>query len=167
MFFPYLWPVDNRLLQLRAVLTGLCLFGSNILHLLVPIQFGILTDSFIDTGKTSPWTQFLIFAVLKLADSEAGISLLRGWLWLPVNYYSEETLGAATFSHVMRLSSDFHDDHSSINVVFDVRRGVNGVTGLLEIILLKTTPMVRDIGILSNDHVPRQDHMLITCRPST
>jgi hypothetical protein len=45
IFFPYVWPFNNKMLQFRAVLVGGCLLASNALHVLVPRQMGIMIDS--------------------------------------------------------------------------------------------------------------------------
>lgn len=47
MFIPYVWPVNDRKLQFRAVLVGVVLLASNALNVLVPIQFGIMVQSLI------------------------------------------------------------------------------------------------------------------------
>lgn len=55
IFFPYVWPVHSKSLQLRAVLVGCCLLASNALNVLVPRQLGIMVDGVNNhiTGKFS------------------------------------------------------------------------------------------------------------------
>lgn len=48
MFIPFVWPVNHKMLQLRAVLVAITLLASNALNLLVPIQFGIMVQSLIN-----------------------------------------------------------------------------------------------------------------------
>ncbi|KAL1901939.1 hypothetical protein Sste5346_001645 [Sporothrix stenoceras] len=83
IFFPYIWPVNNRPLQIRALLVGVCLLANNALNVLIPRQLGIIMDSLSHENDKNPWVQVIIFAGLKFAASQAGISLLRQWLWIP------------------------------------------------------------------------------------
>ncbi|KAI1822404.1 hypothetical protein F4861DRAFT_532250 [Xylaria intraflava] len=144
VFFPYIWPVGNRRLQLYVVLVGLCLLAGNGLNFLIPRQYGALLDSFSSASDKSPWVQVMIFAVLKVLSSESGIPLLRHVLWTPVEYYSHEALSVAAYSHVMNLSSEFHDSQSSSDIQVAISNGYH-ITNLLESICFQAIPMVIDL----------------------
>lgn len=47
MFVPFIWPVNDKKLQFRAILVGIVLLASNAFNVLVPIQFGIMVQSLI------------------------------------------------------------------------------------------------------------------------
>ncbi|KAK8137790.1 ABC transporter [Apiospora sp. TS-2023a] len=147
VFFPYVWPVGNGRLQFHAALVGLCLILGNVVNVLIPRQLGIVMDTL--SGKEagrSPWVEVVIFASLKLASSEAGISLLRNMLWLPVDYYAIEALSNAAYSHVMRLSSDFHDSQSSSDLILAISSG-HHISNMLESICFQALPMVVDLVV--------------------
>ncbi|KAI1119547.1 hypothetical protein F5Y14DRAFT_7482 [Nemania sp. NC0429] len=144
VFFPYIWPVRNRRLQLHVVLVGLCLLAGNGLNFLIPRQYGAVLDSLGGTSAESPWIQVMIFAVLRLLSSEAGLPLLRQLLWIPVEYYSHEALSVAAYSHVMNLSSEFHDGQSSSDIQVAISNGYH-ITTLLESICFQAIPMVIDL----------------------
>jgi ABC-type transport system involved in Fe-S cluster assembly fused permease/ATPase subunit len=143
---PYVWPVNNVVLQLRAVLVGVCLLLANALNVLIPRQLGILTDSLSGVNDSNPWIQVLIFAALRFCASEAGLSLVRQWLWLPVEFYSYEAISNAAYSHVLNLSSDFHDSKSSADIITAMRAGQN-ISTMLESICFQAIPSMIDMTV--------------------
>ncbi|RYC62414.1 hypothetical protein CHU98_g3795 [Xylaria longipes] len=146
VFFPYIWPVGNRRLQIHVVLVGLCLLAGNGLNFLIPRQYGAVLDSLGGASKESPWVQVMIFAVLRVLSSEAGLPLIRYLLWMPVEYYSHEALSVAAYSHVMNLSSEFHDSQSSSDIQVAISNGYH-ITSLLESICFQAIPMVIDLVV--------------------
>ncbi|KAL2257710.1 hypothetical protein VTK26DRAFT_9274 [Humicola hyalothermophila] len=144
VFFPYIWPVNRRSLQIRVVLVGFCLLAMNFINVLIPRQFGIITDSLAGENDRNPWTEVMIFAGLKLVASEAGLSLLRQWLWIPVEYYSFDAISNAAYSHVLNLSSDFHDSKSSSDIMVAIQCG-QSISNLLESICFRAVPMLIDM----------------------
>ncbi|KAI1371702.1 hypothetical protein F4677DRAFT_288409 [Hypoxylon crocopeplum] len=146
IFFPYIWPVNNRRLQLYAALVGLCLLAGNALNFLIPRQYGAVMDSLSGVSGSNPWVQVAIFAGLRLLASEAGISLLRQMLWLPIEYYSEEAVTVAAYSHIMNLSSEFHDSKSSSDLLVAISNGTS-ISNMLESICFQALPMLIDLVI--------------------
>ncbi|KAI2462942.1 hypothetical protein F4781DRAFT_156709 [Annulohypoxylon bovei var. microspora] len=146
IFFPYIWPVKNRRLQLYAALVGLCLLAGNVLNFLIPRQYGAVMDSLSGVSGSNPWIQVAIFAGLRLLASEAGINLLRQMLWLPIEYYSEEALTAAAYSHIMNLSSEFHDSKSSSDLIVAISNGTS-ISNMLDSICFQALPMLIDLVI--------------------
>ncbi|KAI1073641.1 hypothetical protein F5B20DRAFT_497752 [Whalleya microplaca] len=146
VFFPYVWPVNNRRLQFHAALVGLCLLAGNALNFLIPRQYGAVMDSLSGVSGKSPWIQVAVFAGLRLLSSEAGISLLRQQLWLPVELYSQEVLTVAAYSHVMNLSSEFHDSKSSSDLIVAISNG-SAISNMLESICFQALPMLIDLVV--------------------
>ncbi|KAK4193484.1 hypothetical protein QBC35DRAFT_371888 [Podospora australis] len=146
VFFPYVWPVKHRSLQIRVVLVGVCLLTMNAINVLIPRQLGIITDSLSGANNRNPWTEVLFFAGLKLVASEAGLSLLRQWLWIPVEYYSFDALSTAAYSHVLNLSSDFHDTKSSSDIMMAIQSG-QSISNMLESICFRAVPMLIDMTV--------------------
>lgn len=146
VFFPYIWPVGNRRLQIHVVLVGICLLAGNGLNFLIPRQYGAVLDSLGGASTESPWVQVMIFAVLRVLSSEAGLPLIRYLLWMPVEYYSHEALSVAAYSHVMNLSSEFHDSQSSSDIQVAISNGYH-ITSLLESICFQAIPMIIDLVV--------------------
>lgn len=146
IFFPYIWPVHNRRLQVYAGLVGVCLIAGNALNLLIPRQMGIILDALNGTSDRNPWIEVVVFAALRLAASEAGINLIRSMLWLPVEYYGEEAIQVAAYSHVMNLSADFHDSKSSSDLIVAISHGTS-ISRMLESICFEAIPMLIDLVV--------------------
>ncbi|KAK4658476.1 hypothetical protein QC762_102140 [Podospora pseudocomata] len=146
VFFPYVWPVNHRSLQVRVVLVGVCLLAMNAINVLIPRQMGIIMDSLAGDVDRNPWTEVMIFAGLKLVASEAGLSLLRQWLWIPVEYYSFDAMSTAAYSHVLNLSSDFHDSKSSSDIMMAIQSG-QSISNMLESICFQAVPMLIDMTV--------------------
>jgi hypothetical protein len=146
VFFPYIWPVGNRRLQIHVVLVGLCLLAGNGLNFLIPRQYGAVLDSLGGESTQSPWVQVMIFAVLRVLASESGLPLLRNLLWIDVEYYSHEALSVAAYSHVMNLSSEFHDSQSSSDIQVAISNGYH-ISNLLESLCFQAIPMVIDLVV--------------------
>ncbi|KAL2198970.1 hypothetical protein P885DRAFT_31750 [Corynascus similis CBS 632.67] len=146
VFFPYIWPVNRRSLQVRVVLVGFCLLAMNFINLLIPRQLGIIMDSLAGTNGRNPWDEVLLFAGLKLVASEAGLSLLRQWLWIPVEFYSFDAISTAAYSHVLNLSSDFHDSKSSSDIMMAISCG-QSISNILESICFRAVPMLIDMVV--------------------
>ncbi|KAH9886803.1 hypothetical protein F4778DRAFT_439544 [Xylariomycetidae sp. FL2044] len=144
IFIPYIWPVGNRRLQTHAALVGVCLLANNGLNFLIPRQYGMVMDSLSGVSGKNPWVQVAIFAGLRLLSSEAGISLIRQLLWLPVEYYSREAMTMAAFSHVMSLSSEFHDSKSTSDTIVAISRG-DSISDMLESICFRAIPSIIDL----------------------
>lgn len=153
LFLPYIWPVNDRRLQFHAILVGLCLLVKNALNVLIPNQLGIVTKSLTESSLQepskspwNPWIQVLIFAGLKLSASEAGISLLRQRLWLPVEQYSERAILEAAHSHILNLDAHFHDTKSLSDMLMAIQNG-ESISRILETICFQALPNLIDLGI--------------------
>lgn len=153
LFLPYIWPVNDRRLQFHAVLVGLCLLVKNALNVLIPNQLGIVTKSLTESSLQepskspwNPWIQVLIFAGLKLSASEAGISLLRQRLWLPVEQYSERAILEAAHSHILNLDAHFHDTKSLSDMLMAIQNG-ESISRILETICFQALPNLIDLAI--------------------
>ncbi|KAL6808883.1 hypothetical protein GGI42DRAFT_365834 [Trichoderma sp. SZMC 28013] len=145
ILLPHVWPAGNRNLQLRAAAVVLCMFASNALNVLIPRQTGIIMDT-LNRKTGNPWTAVINFALLRLLASASGVELIRQWLWLPVKHFSRESLTRASFSHVMKLSADFHDSKNSSDMMVAIQGG-HSITNAIESLLFQTIPMLVDMCI--------------------
>ena len=120
--------------------------AKNAVNLLIPRQLGIVLDTLNKLNGLNPWVQVVIYAALRLVASEAGLSLLRQWLWLPVEYYAFDAMSTAAYSHVLNLSSDFHDTKSSSDIMMAIQSG-QSVSNMLESICFSAVPMLIDMVV--------------------
>ncbi|KAL5314080.1 hypothetical protein ACEPPN_018504 [Leptodophora sp. 'Broadleaf-Isolate-01'] len=149
IFFPYVWPYHNRVLQFRAVLVCFCLLATNALNVLVPNQMGVMIDSltnYHNGDKSSKiWLPIAVYAALRFISGGAGIGWLKKWLWMPLEQYSYDALSTASHAHLMSLSSDFHDNKNSSDLTQAVHGG-RSVTELLDIVCFQVVPMFIDLA---------------------
>lgn len=153
LFFPYVWPVNDRRLQVYAGLVGLCLLANNAFNVLIPNQLGVVLRTLQDASKDedtssswNPWIQVIIFAFLKLSASTAGISMLRQRLWLPVEQYAERAMVEAAHSHILNLDAQFHDTKSLSDMLMAIQNG-EAISSLLETICFEMVPNLIDLGV--------------------
>lgn len=146
VFFPYIWPVNNKALQTRIALVGICLLAMNVVNVMIPRQLGIVMDSLGGSNGSNPWVGVLVFGGLKLVASEAGLSLLRQYLWIPVEFYSYDAISTAAYSHVLNLSSDFHDSKSSSDIMMAITAG-QSISSMLDSICFRAIPMLIDFVV--------------------
>ncbi|RDW94363.1 p-loop containing nucleoside triphosphate hydrolase-10 [Coleophoma crateriformis] len=151
VLFPHIWPVHSKRLQFRAVLVGCCLLAANALNLLLPRQLGIMIDTLqkysIGEGTVQHvWLPVVIYAILRFADSGSCLKWLQNWLWLPLEQYSYDALSTASHSHIMRLSSDFHDSKETSDLTMAIAGG-RSVADLLDIVCFQMIPMLIDLGV--------------------
>ncbi|KAM7206937.1 hypothetical protein V8F33_000036 [Rhypophila sp. PSN 637] len=145
IFFPYIWPSGRPALQFRIALVGVCLLINNGLNVLIPRQIGIVMDSLYGINFKNPWVEVMIYVGFRIVASSAGISGIRSWLWYPVENYSSEALRTAAYSHVMRLSADFHDSKSSSDIQVAIIYGTR-ISDLIESVCFEVVPMFIDLS---------------------
>lgn len=145
IFFPYIWPSGRPWLQFRIALVGGCLLINNGLNVMIPRQIGIVMDSLYGINYKNPWVEVMIYVGFRIIASSAGISGIRSWLWYPVENYSSEALRTAAYSHVMRLSADFHDAKSSSDIQVAIIYGTR-ISDLIESVCFEVVPMFIDLS---------------------
>ncbi|KAI0798412.1 P-loop containing nucleoside triphosphate hydrolase protein [Xylaria sp. FL0064] len=143
---PYIWPQNSRDLQIRIVLTGLCILANNGINLLVPRQYGILIDYLRTSLGKNPWPDVALFMALRLLSSEAGIQIVQKMLWRLVEEYWEKALTTAAFSHIMHLSADFHDSTDPTDLQMAIMSG-NSISHIAEMACFRAIPTMIDLAI--------------------
>lgn len=150
LFLPYIWPVHNRRLQIRAALVGVCLLIDNAFNVLIPNQLGVVTKALSSSGTEqsswNPWIQVLIFAALKLSASQCGLELIQSMLWLPVEQYSEGAIVEAAHSHILNLDAHFHDTKTLSDMLLAVQNG-GSISSLLHTICFELIPNLIDVFV--------------------
>ncbi|POS87021.1 hypothetical protein EPUL_002063, partial [Erysiphe pulchra] len=168
IFLPFIWPFKEKKLQLRAIFVIFCLVGSSILNVLVPRQMGAMIDSLTKYAQGDHtyniWLPSIIYIALRFANGSSGISLLQKWLWNPIEQYSYGALTTASHSHMMNLSSDFHDSKITSDLIQAIFGG-RSISLLLEAVFFQIVPMSIDlllaIGYLASQFGPYMGLMLM------
>jgi ABC-type transport system involved in Fe-S cluster assembly fused permease/ATPase subunit len=144
-FLPHLWP-KSFLLQLHFPALACCVIAERVLNVAIPIILGKLVNSLGDAenGMHVPWTMISLYILSRLLASQAGISLLQNWLWLPVEKNAHVQLSVAGYNHVMNMSCDFHDSKASARLWQTLHRGVS-IVQLFDLLSFELLPMIADL----------------------
>ena len=115
-FLPYVWPSSEPRLYLNIVGVGICLLGTRILNVLIPMQLGAVIDSLAQPDSPFPFSSIVLYISYRwLANT--GLASLKGYLWGDVDKWSSHAISTAAYNRVMGLSSDYHDTKSSGRLV--------------------------------------------------
>ncbi|KAJ6263331.1 Heavy metal tolerance protein [Drechslerella dactyloides] len=151
VFWPMIWPSKNKKLRFYMFLISLILVGRSVLNLLVPRQFGLVTDSFLeathgDGSRSAPWVQVSLFIVFRLLQSNAGLLALKDYLWIPVEQYSYRMITTSAYNHILSLSYDFHCDKRS-GELFASISNARSINLFIDMMLFSFVPMLVDLFI--------------------
>ncbi|KAF3924777.1 hypothetical protein ABW21_db0200577 [Orbilia brochopaga] len=151
IFWPMIWPSKNKKLRFYMLLISLILIGQSVLNLLVPRQFGLVTDSFLeaihgDGSKSAPWVQVSLFIMFRLLQSNAGLLAMKDYLWIPVEQYSYRMITTSAYNHILSLSYDFHCDKRS-GELFASISNARSINLFIDMMLFSFVPMLVDLFI--------------------
>ncbi|OCK76658.1 hypothetical protein K432DRAFT_385263 [Lepidopterella palustris CBS 459.81] len=148
IFLPYIWPSNNRIMQLYIVVIGLCLVAERILNVVTPNQLGVIVDKLSDTAGSGylPWKEVGLWIFYRWLSSRAALGALQNVLQLRISYWSYIKLTSVAFGHVMGLSMDFHDNKDSGELIKSVEQA-NALNSLIELVLFDTSPVIIDLFI--------------------
>ncbi|KAF3154175.1 hypothetical protein TWF569_001000 [Orbilia oligospora] len=151
VFWPMIWPSQDRKLKFYMCVIGLILAGQSALNVLVPRQFGLVTDSFLEathgSGQgPSPWVQVSLFIVFKLLQSNAGLFAIKDYLWIPIEQYSYRMITTSAYNHILSLSYDFHCDKRS-GELFASISNARSINLFIDMMLFRFIPMLADLFI--------------------
>lgn len=115
-FLPYVWPSSKPKLYLNIVGVGLCLLGTRILNVLMPMQLGAVIDTLAKPDSPIPFSNIALYISYRWF-ANSGLRSLKGYLWEDVERWSSHAISTAAYNHVIGLSSDYHDTKSSGRLV--------------------------------------------------
>lgn len=148
IFLPYIWPSNDRWMQLWLLAMLFSIAIERVLTLLIPRQLGIITDALVNgAGKGYfPWRELLVWGCLHFINISVGVELLKSMANTRINAYTHKQLASAAFNHVMSLSMDYHTSKSSGELLKAIEQGTE-VGSLLETIVFGAGPMLIDLVI--------------------
>jgi ABC-type transport system involved in Fe-S cluster assembly fused permease/ATPase subunit len=147
LFLPYVWPKNDRRLQVHFVICILIVFLQRVLMLLVPTQLGNITN--ILAGKDGafgmPWIPIIVYVIYRLFQGGQGLlAACRTLLWIPIQQYSFRELSVACFEHIHQLSLEFHLNKKTGEVISALSKG-DAVNTFLESVTFQMMPMLVDL----------------------
>lgn len=149
VFFPYLWPANERKLQLQVVISVFIMVLQRVLNIAVPTVVGGITDALAgEKGKVHmPWGLVCLFVFLRFMQGGNGLlSAIRSIVWLPVSQYCYRALSTASFEHVHSLSLDFHLGKKTGEVTSALGKGAS-INNFLENVTFQVLPMLVDLSL--------------------
>jgi ATP-binding cassette, subfamily B, vacuolar membrane transporter HMT1/ACLQ len=149
VFFPYLWPTENKRLQMTVLACFTLVVLQRAVNVLVPFQIGVITDDL--SGENGPvhipWAGIITYICLRsLQGSNSLIGAIRSYLWIPVSQYAYRELTIASFEHVHNLSLDFHISKKTGEVLSALGKG-NSINNFLDQITFQVVPMIVDLVV--------------------
>lgn len=146
IFLPYIWPSNNRLLQLRLLGVVFCLIIMRVFKVLAPRQLGIVFSSLDASFSHIPLQELGLYLLYNWIESSGVLNTIKGYLWLPVEQNAHKSVTLAAYDRVMMLSCDFHDEKKSGELFKSIEQG-HSIYGLFETILFRLLPMVFDLAV--------------------
>ncbi|KHN98942.1 ABC transporter, transmembrane domain, type 1 [Metarhizium album ARSEF 1941] len=126
VFLPIILPYKHRPTQMWIVALGICIVLQRILTLMIPRQYGILTEAIGNMSGTGqvPWRELITWGLLNF-PIEATLSLVHSRAGERVSQFAYRQLTTLAFSHVMNLSMDYHTSKSTGRVAKAIEQGSN------------------------------------------
>ncbi|KAK9321434.1 P-loop containing nucleoside triphosphate hydrolase protein [Lipomyces orientalis] len=171
-FFPYVWPYNDRKLQLNIVLCMLIIVLQRVVNILVPYQLGKVTDQLsTGSGKLAiPWGRIALYLCLRYMQGSGSIlGFVQGRLWMAVSQYSYRSLSVLGFEHVLGLGLDFHLSQRSSEIISTLDKG-HAITSFVEKITFQLVPMFIDMTLAIGFFVVTMDRfyaMFVICVATT
>lgn len=151
LLLPFLWPSEDRILQLRILGCFFILIAGRIVNVLVPLQFKIVIDGLTPKDGKSPkfeWQHILLYVFLCALQGTVGIlSTWQSFMWIPVGQATTKRISVAMFEHLHKLSLRFHVGRKTGEILRVQDRGVTSVVSLLSSILFNVIPTLFDIAL--------------------
>ncbi|KAJ2849738.1 ATP-binding cassette-type vacuolar membrane transporter Hmt1, partial [Coemansia erecta] len=149
ILLPFLWPSNDRILQIRIFACVLILAAGRLVNVLAPLQFKIVVDS-LSPKDGSPakfqWAHVLLYALLRALQGSVGIlSTIQSFVWIPVGQSTTKRISVDMFKHLHKLSLRFHVGRKTGEILRVQDRGVTSVVSLLSSVIFNVLPTLVDI----------------------
>ena len=162
MLFPYVWPNNSSLLQLKLVAVILILLTVRVAKVFVPIYSknivnelagNVIGNSTASTHSIQiPWINIGVYCLLSFFIGSGGtgsglMTNINGFMWISITQYTYKKLQMQLFKHLHSLSLRFHLGRKTGAVMKILDRGTSSVTNILQWILFQIAPAIIDIVI--------------------
>ncbi|KAF9484487.1 hypothetical protein BDN70DRAFT_989577 [Pholiota conissans] len=143
---PYLWPKNDRWLQLLAALCLFILLLGRVVNLAMPLTLGRLVQILEGQREGTLWPYLFGYTALRFLQGSGGLSALQDCLWTPVMQYSDREMSQLSFDHLLNLSYAWHTKRKTGEILRVLDRGA-AINHTLELILFSILPTFIDIGV--------------------
>ncbi|KAL8669122.1 MAG: hypothetical protein Q9168_006274 [Polycauliona sp. 1 TL-2023] len=143
LFVPMVWPTKRPVLYLNMLGCVLCVLCNRAVNVLQPRQLGIVVNT-LASGSGSPYLGIGLYVFYYWLPGVLGTA--RTLLWLPVDQYAQGQIPVEAFRHIMRLSSEFHDNKQSGELYQTITQG-GSISNLLDMVCWRFCPKLLDIII--------------------
>ncbi|GFO44776.1 ATP-binding cassette sub-family b member 6, mitochondrial-like, partial [Plakobranchus ocellatus] len=156
--FPYVWPKNQRLLQITVFICLIILGAGRAVNVFVPIYSKKIVNS-LTYDKDNPeqtlsfrWDYIIIFTVFTfLKGGGTGttglLNNMRSLLWIKIQQYTTRSIQLKLFTHLHSLSLRWHLGRKTGEVLRVIDRGTNSINTLLSYILFQIFPTIADVVI--------------------
>ncbi|RUS34342.1 ABC transporter type 1, transmembrane domain-containing protein, partial [Jimgerdemannia flammicorona] len=148
--FPFMWPRNDRRLQLLIVLCLLLLVAERVVNVLLPISYKNVVDALAKEGGGGRvvWKEILIFVGLRMLQGGVGfIGTAQKGLWVPIGQFTTRELQVRMFEHLLNLSLRFHLNRKTGEILRVQDRGVTSIVTLLTTICFNILPTLTDVTV--------------------
>ncbi|KAK7953077.1 hypothetical protein PG988_013771 [Apiospora saccharicola] len=146
IFLPMLWPSGDRGIQVCLAVAALAVMAERALNLLVPRQLGIIGEELAAGAGDGqmPWKSIGLWILFAALRSEAGLPMVKEMLQVPVRQSTRQKIMTTSFSHVMHLSMDFHNEKSSGELIRAIEQA-SELQEMLEFVFFTVAPVFVDL----------------------
>ncbi|KAK7913842.1 heavy metal tolerance protein precursor [Apiospora marii] len=148
IFWPLLWPRGDRGIQVCLAVAALAVMAERALNLLVPRQLGIIGEELAAGAGDGqmPWKSIGLWVLFAALRSEAGLPMIKELLQVPVRQATRQNIMTTSFSHVMHLSMDFHNEKSSGELIRAIEQA-SELQEMLEFVCFTVAPVFVDLAV--------------------
>lgn len=144
IFLPSIWPTNNRKLQLHIIRSLVCVVAMRFFKITAPFQLGILIHALGNGSGHRPIHELVSYLSFNWIESSNILGTIKMLLWIPVEQSAHKLGSLLAYKHVMKMSSDFHDDVQLGDLYRAIDQGTS-LYGLLDTILFTIAPMLIDV----------------------
>jgi hypothetical protein len=146
LFLPYLWPKDNKKVQLCLLVLAMDVVVDRFLHILIPRQIGIITNKLTMGTGVMPWKDIALWTFYSWVGSYGGFGMIVHVASTVAENYTYQRISNLSFRHVMDLSMDFHSNKDSGEVIKSVDQA-ESLTDILQLLMFDVLPIFFDLMV--------------------
>jgi ABC-type transport system involved in Fe-S cluster assembly fused permease/ATPase subunit len=146
MAVKYLWPKNNRRIQVCYMVVFLKIIMERILQVLMPQQIGVVIEMLQGNSRVMPWREISLWIFYRWVGSWAGFQTIAELAKRQTQEFARKHIHDLAFTHIMSLSMDFHTNKGTGDVISSIEQA-GSINGLLEFILEHIFPVFLDLGV--------------------
>lgn len=144
-----MWPANSWMLKIDLIMSVISLVCSNLCDITIPIalKYTINELSNSDSKNTMmPYYTILVYGCIRFASNF--FSQLRDIFFSTVSAETERRAALDTFTHIQRLSLNYHMQRETGKILRSVSRGSQSFSMLVRIVLFQFIPVLLQVSIV-------------------